>query len=240
MELGINPKKKNLNNSWNLALKSFRSLNSEKLPISTLTISKKSKDFVNNLLRKYSYDPKLYIKNFVPVLHPMQNDSKLIPSRLILSNKKKSSSLSNPSSDDENEEEKGDDELNLSNNFVNSFISDSSSDSENDENNQISQARKNFSKIRKCSMYREKNLTPRKISSDNPIHYKENLCVNINHNIKDLDNSLQNIKEMNLPGLKNNINFINNDLRKMKRDRINSFSILETLQNNIKIDINLE
>ena len=144
--------------------------------------------------------------------------------------------MSNPSSDDENEEEKGDDELNLSNNFVNSFISDSSSDSENDENNQISQARKNFSKIRKCSMYREKNLTPRKISSDNPIHYKENLCVNINHNIKDLDNSLQNIKEINLPGLKNNINFINNDLRKMKRDRINSFSILETLQNNIKID----
>ena len=43
MELGINPTKKNLNNSWNLALKSFRSLNSEKLPISTLTISKKVK-----------------------------------------------------------------------------------------------------------------------------------------------------------------------------------------------------
>ena len=245
MELKINPYDNIPNNDSNNIMRSFKSLKSEKLPISTLAISKKSKDFVNSIIRKYSYDPKLYIKNFVPVLHPMPNDSKLIPSKLNLGNKKRNSStLSNPSSEDEDKEEIANEELNLSNSFVNSLLSDSSSESEDDGDNPINSARKNFSKIRKYSIYREKNLTPRKISLDNKKDLEENLDSNLNNNIKELHKSLKinqfkNFPKRSLcmfPDLRKNKNTINNELQKKKRNRINSFSILETLQNKIKIE----
>ena len=245
MELKINDSDNQTNNTSTRSIKSYKTQKSEKMPLNVLGISKQKENQINNLMRKYSYDPKLYIKNFVPVLHPMPNDSKLIPSKLNLGNKKRNSStLSNPSSEDEDKEEIANEELNLSNSFVNSLLSDSSSESEDDGDNPINSARKNFSKIRKYSIYREKNLTPRKISLDNKKDLEENLDSNLNNNIKELHKSLKinqfkNFPKRSLcifPDLRKNKNTINNELQKKKRNRINSFSILETLQNKIKIE----
>ena len=152
MDLKNNQSDKKSNDSSNLSKKLFKSLNSQNYGINALNISKESQNLINNLTRKYSYDPKIYIKNFVPVLRPKEKDSNLIPTKLMLGCKKRNSStISNPSSfDDEDEEDMDKEEMNnLSNSFVNSVESDSSSNSENNDNNEINNARKSLTKIRK-------------------------------------------------------------------------------------------
>ena len=223
---------------------STKSKKIEQFTLKTLGLSEKNKDLLNNLMRKYSYEPQIYIKNFVPVLRPMENDKKLIPSKLNLNcQKRNSSTLSNPSSKDENDI--NNEELNLSNSFVNSVISDSSSDSENNEN-EINNARKNFSKIRKYSLYRNhskkniKNKKTGKISLD----MDENANSDLNNDRKESNDSYEKIKFKMLPkkscvilscltGKQNNI-FNKHQIK--QRNRINSCSILETLQNKLKLD----
>ena len=97
----------------------------------------------------------MFIPNFVPVLRPIQNDS-IIPSKLILNNKKRNSStISNPSSEDLDDFDN--EEFNLRESFEDLNLSESSSDSENEENKEINDIRKNFKKIRKCSILRNKS-----------------------------------------------------------------------------------
>ena len=223
---------------------SNKSKKTEQLTLKTLGLSEQNKDLINNLMRKYSYDPKLYIKNFVPVLRPMENDKKIIPSKLNLNcQKRNSTTLSNPSSIDENDI--NNEELNLSNSFVNSVISDSSSDSENNDN-EINNARKNFSKIRKYSLYRNhskkniKNKKPGKISLD----MDEKTDSDLNNDRKESNDSYEKIKFKMLPkkscvilsSLTKKQNNIFNKHQIKQRNRINSCSILETLQNKLKLD----
>ena len=223
---------------------SNKSKKTEQLTLKTLGLSEQNKDLINNLMRKYSYDPKLYIKNFVPVLRPMENDKKIIPSKLNLNcQKRNSTTLSNPSSIDENDI--NNEELNLSNSFVNSVISDSSSDSENNDN-EINNARKNFTKIRKYSFYRNhskkniKNKKTGKISLD----MEEKTNSDINNDRKESNDSYEKIK-LNLMPKKSCVilscltkkqNNIFNKHQIKQRNRINSCSILETLQNKLKLD----
>ena len=245
MELKNAQSEKETNNSSDLSIKSSKSKKSEQFSYKSLGISAQNQTLINNLMRKYSYDPKIYIKNFVPVLRPKENDTNLIPSKLILNNKKRNSStISHPSSSSEDENDDMDNEqlkLNLSNSFVNSVISDSSSNSENEEINEIKNTRKNFTKIRKYSLYRnlsKKNVNKRrtgKISLD----FDEKSDFNLYENNDDSYEKIKNYKMHKnsciiLSSLNNNSKGIN-DIRK-QRSRINSFSILETLQNKLKLD----
>ena len=252
MDLKNNQSDKKSNDSSNLSKKLFKSLNSQNYGINALNISKESQNLINNLTRKYSYDPKIYIKNFVPVLRPKEKDSNLIPTKLMLGCKKRNSStISNPSSfEDEDEEDMDKEEMNnLSNSFVNSVESDSSSNSENNDNNEINNARKSLTKIRKYSIIRKnskKNIASKnlKINFDKQKNEKEESDSFLTNSIKELDNSLENNKlcskakkSFNIQSsLEKNEMILSNNLQHKKRDRINSFSILETLQNKLKLD----
>ena len=251
MELRNNQSDKKSNNSSNLNSKSFKTLKSQSLGINALNISKENQNLINNLMRKYSYDPKLYIKNFVPVLRPKEKDLNLIPTKLMLNNKKRNSStVSNPSSFDDDDEDMDKDELNLSNSFVNSVESDSSSsNSDNTDNNEIKNARKSMTKIRKYSMIRQnskKNIISKTsiINLDNQKNAKDESDSFLNYSLKKSDNVFEKNKISSkakksfniIPSLKNNEIILSNNLQQRKRDRINSFSILETLQNKIKLD----
>ena len=210
----------------------------------TLGISDKEQDLINNLMRKYSYDPKLYIKNFVPVLHPKENDTNIIPSKLVLNYKKRNSSTkSHPSSSEDEDEDMSNEELNLnlSNSFVNSVISDSSSDTEKDDIKEIQNTRKNFTRIRKSSLYR--NLSKKTISNKRTGKISLDLYEQSDFNLYgNIDDSYEKIKNK---AFHKNSCFIfsssNNNWKgineiKKQRNRINSFSILETLQNKLKLD----
>jgi hypothetical protein len=252
MELRNNQSDKKSNNSSNLKTKSFKTLKSQSLGINALNISKENQNLINNLMRKYSYDPKIYIKNFVPVLRPKEKDLNLIPTKLMLNNKKRNSStVSNPSSfDDDDEEDMDKDELNLSNSFVNSVESNSSSsNSDNTDNNEIKNARKSMTKIRKYSMIHQnskKNIISKTsiINLDNQKNEKEESDSFLNYSLKKSDNVFEKNKISSkakksfniISSLKNNEIIFSNNLQQKKRDRINSFSILETLQNKIKLD----
>ena len=249
MEFKANESDQNTNDSSNYEKKTYQTKKSAKIVSKTLFISKEKEELINNLMRKYSYDPKLYIKNFVPVLRPKENDTNLIPSKLILNiRKRKTTALSNPSSsDNENNTSSENEELNLSNSFVNSVISDSSSEEDDDEI-QIQRKRKNFTRIRKSSIYRnisKKNLKRRKtgkISLDLNLDDKIKSDYDLYNNKKESYDSFENIKKYTTPkksciilsSLKKNDTIFNQ--QKKKRDRINSFSILETLQNKLKFD----
>ena len=253
MELRNNRSDKKSNNSSNLNSKSFKTQKSQSLGINAFNISKENQNLINNLMRKYSYDPKLYIKNFVPVLRPKEKDLNLNPTRLMLNYKKRNSStVSNPSSfdDDDDEEDMDKDESNLSHSFVNSVESNSSSsNSDNTDNNEIKNARKSMTKIRKYSMIRQnskKNIISKAsiINLDNQKNAKDESDSFLNYSLKKSDNvfeknkiSSKAKKSFNLiSSLNNNEIILSNNLQQKKRDRINSFSILETLQNKIKLD----
>lgn len=222
--------------SSNINNKSCTNRNNEKISINSLSFSKQNQNGINNLMRKYSYDPKIYIKNFVPVLRPKENDKNLIPSKLILNCKKRNSStLSNPSSSDD-EDDISKEELNISNSFVTSITSESSSDTDNEENDEIKNTRKRYSKIRKSSLYRNKSkkiLKNANICLDNKnINKKEDEFKNIS---KDKCLILMPKKSLDLASsIKNKENDLFNTPLKKQRNRINSFSILETLRNNLK------
>ena len=249
MELKINDSDNQTNNTSTRSMKSYKTQKSEKMTLNVLGISKQKENQINNLMRKYSYDPKLYIKNFVPVLRPKENDLNLIPSKLKLNNKKRNSlAISHPSSEDE--DDISNDELSLSNSFINSVFSDSSSDNEND-NEKIMNKRKNFTKIRKNSLYRnisKKNMNKRKTGKIS-LDYNEEKDLKqpksyLFNKIKESDNILNNPKLLVLPkksfdiisSLKNNENLIYNNLKTKQRKRINSFAILETLENKLKLE----
>lgn len=246
MELKSFKCEKATNNSSNLSIKSSKSKKSEQLSYKPLGISVQNQTLINNLMRKYSYDPKIYIKNFIPVLRPKENDTNLIPSKLILNYKKRNSStishLSSFSEDESDDIENEELKLNLSNCFVNSVISDSSSESENEDKNEIKNTRKNFTKIRKNSLFRnlsKKNIKKKragKISLDIDEKSDFNLYEKISVSNEKVKNYNINKNSCIIFSSLNNNSKDLNDI-KQQRNRINSFSILETLQNKLKLDI---
>ena len=193
-----------------------------------------------NASRKLTYDINL-IKNFVPVIRPKKKQ-KINPSKLILNSKTKASSISQHASEDENDI--NNDELNLSNSFVNSVISDSSSDSFDEK--EIKNTRKNFTKIRKYSMYRnrsKKNINEKNTKDLNDINIVDNLIKKDKAKSDKIsirkENNLKNYVSLKscqiLSTLEKNENMA---INKKPRNRMNSFSILEALQiqNNLKFE----
>ena len=122
----------------------------------------------------------------------------MIPTKLTLNNKKRNSSaLSKTSSFDEDDKvEESKDELNLKNSFVNSVSSNSSFNSEDDDNNKINNIKKNFTKIRKYSIFR-KNSRNNSISKTLKINLDNESCIN--NKMKELDNSIENINFLRKP-----------------------------------------
>ena len=60
MELKINDSDNQTNNTSTRSMKSYKTQKSEKMTLNVLGISKQKENQINNLMRKYSYDPKLY------------------------------------------------------------------------------------------------------------------------------------------------------------------------------------
>lgn len=206
---------------------------------SKVLLNPKNEIIINNMMRKYSYEPKIYIKNFVPVLRP-KKESKIIPSKLTLYPKRKITlTISEPSSDKE-DNISDNEELNLSNSFVNSVISDSSSD---EDKNEINHARKNLTKIRKYSSLRNKSKENIKAIKTDKINLNNDENINIekkeynNLTIKKLDYNIKNyISKKSYVILSSLQKEENITVDNQKRNRINSFSILETLQNKLKLE----
>ena len=232
--------------SININMKPPKILKDEKF---FFNFSKENQAFIRNLTRKYTYNPKMFIPNFVPVLRPIHNDS-IIPSKLILNNKKRNSStISNPSSEDLDDFDN--EEFNLRESFEDLNLSESSSDSENEENKEINDIRKNFKKIRKCSILRNKSKKTNdknfgKMYLNNEIINNEKSDLYLDNNIDQSDFSLENKKLFLMPkksigtlsSLIDNENIIINEHLKKPKLSMNSNSILETLQN--KFNFNLE
>ena len=231
--------------SININMKPSNILKGEKL---LFNISEENQAFIRNLNRKFTYNPKLFIPNFVPVLRPKPNNSKLIPSKLMLNNKRRNSStISNPSSEDSDNIDN--EELNLTNSFEGLNLSDSSSDSKNEKNNEINDVRKNFSKIRKFSFMRNKskenaNKKFEKMYLDKGIFNKEKSDLDLDDNLMHSDFSSENKKLFlmqkksieALSSLKINENMIINAHHKKPKYSMNSNSILETLQNKFNFE----
>jgi len=250
MESNINNCDKKIDSNLDQSKKSFKARKSEYIGLNALNIFKENSNLPNNLMRKYSFNPKIYIKNFVPVLGPKENDLNIIPTKLTLNKKRKSSTLSNASSSNEDDgEDKCKEELNLNNNFVNSVSSNSSFSSKNDENNKINKVRKNFTKIKKHSVFRKNSRNSKtsktlKINLVNEKNNEEECDSCSNDEMKESDNSPEYNNLIKMPkksfhflsSFKNNENKIFNNFQKKNRNRINSFSILETLQNKLKLD----
>ena len=246
-------------------------------------------NFIN--LRKYTMEPVLFRKEFVPVLKPIEIH--LVPTKFRLNkleykhnrrNKKDKNILnciSCPCSENGNDI---DDESDVSNSSDISDISDLSNNIKNDNNNnnnRLKDIRKKFSKLKSGTIHKvmtKKNLNNKKLSKqfdcfDNPeVDEEENESENYkgdedsfsfdlyeennnfaNYSMKPYDNIDFELKQTKSSKIINNTlknyehisdqknNEDDNDNKKdnknnKKRNRVYSFSILETLKNKLKID----
>lgn len=235
-------------------------------------------------MRKYSMEPQLFIKDFVPVIKPIEIH--LVPSKFRLNeiefkharkNKNKKNSISCPCSEDEidvNEELKfsdSSDEEDISNisNLSNHI---------NKVENSLKEVRKNFFKIKSGAIHKvmtkknyinkkksnhfdcfnnsgieeeisEKDKDDDSISSNLDLYDENNFtnyCMkpyeNNEHNLKNIksnslgENKIDNLKNIINDDKNNNVKDNLGDINKQKRNRIHSFSILETLKNKLKMD----
>ena len=239
-----------------------------------------------NAIRKYTMEPQIFRKEFVPVIRPIEIH--LVPSKLRLNeiefkhfkkNKNnKDLSLSCPCSEDESE---GNEYSNLSDSSDMSDISDFSNHINNMEN-ELKNIRKNFIKLKNGSIHKvmtktnfknkqlskqfdcfdnsdfeeEKNKIKEEIKDDDSFSsdlYDDYNFTNytmkpydnkdlklkfaksseiVNDKIKGYENIINNEKFRS----NNNNDANNNNLNHNKRNRIYSFTILDTLKNKLKID----
>lgn len=243
-------------------------------------------------MRKYSMEPQLFIKDFVPVIKPIEIH--LVPSKFRLNeiefkharkNKNKKNSISCPCSEDEIDVNE---ELKFSDSSDEEDISDISNLSNhiNKVENGLKEVRKNFFKIKSGAIHKvmtKKNYINKKKSnhfdcfnnsgieeeisekdkddekdkdkdddsiSSNLDLYDENnftnYCMkpyeNNEHNLKNIksnslgENKIDNLKNIINDDKNNNVKDNLGDINKQKRNRIHSFSILETLKNKLKMD----
>ena len=196
--------------------------------------NEQSLNLTRHLTRRYTCEPNISVKNFVPILRPISNSEHMIPSKFLLSSKRNNNNpLSCPVSEDENELE------------VDSNSSSNSSDLENSLNNEkknrFNCVKKNLVKLRKNSRISNKSVENKKIDVDEKIkniEQKLNLKkmkesddtfdINKNHEFYRKHKYSCNI----LPHFYKGENLFN----KIKRNRINSSSILEILENQSKIE----
>lgn len=127
---------------------------SEKFFKNIKNIEKITEAQYSNLMRKYSMEPHIFRKEFVPVLKPIEIH--LVPTKLILNkegfkhstkNKNKEEPISCPCSEDEKLINK---ELNFSDISDISDISELSNNDENDTENGLKELRKNFIRLKSC------------------------------------------------------------------------------------------
>jgi hypothetical protein len=185
-----------------------------------------------NLMRRYSCHPDICVKNFVPVLRPQENKSKLIPSKLNLSSNNFSINEdihppSCPVSDEENEIESESDSSDFDSDSLESNFR---------ENIQLGHLRRNLIGIRKDSSLLNKSMENKKIDIENVLYNKILKLYRkkeSNGDSFEFDNKIYLGHKYScniLPNICNKDNLINN----FKRNRIRSFSILEILENNYK------
>jgi len=239
-------------------------------------------NFIN--VRKYTMEPVLFRKEFVPVLKPIEIH--LVPSKFRLNkleykhnrkNKKEKKflkSISCPCSENGSDI---DNESDLSNSSDISDISDLSNNIKNDNNNNgLKDIRKKFSKLKNGTIHKvmtKKNLKNKKLSKqfdgfDNPDVEEDNESENykgdedsfsfdlyeennnfVNYSMKPYDNIDLELKQAKSSKIINNTlknyehisyqksNEDNKDNKyNKKRNRVYSFSILDTLKNKLKID----
>ena len=221
-------------------------------------------DYNLNLMRKYTMEPQIIRKEFVPVLKPIVIH--WVPSKLILNknefknfrkNKNKGAPISCPCSEDENE-------INEESNFSESSdISDLSNEYLNNDEDGLKEIRKNFMKIKSGSIHKVMTRTNIKAQISNKYDYFQEKVKSedkdfSSNSILDDDNNFTNYKmkpydkvELGLKpakstkicneiikGYENEINDDNNknDTTLKKRNRIYSMSILDTLKNRLKFE----
>lgn len=227
-----------------------------------------------NSLRKYTMEPQILYKDFVPILRPIKMN--FLPTKFILNEdkteklkKNKNNLLSNRSCQNSEEENELNNELELS---FSSDISDKSDSSTNDNlnnnldknENSIKNLRKKLIKLKKYSFHKDnskKNMKHKKLSEhflfiekkgneDNQNNEEESYSSDlyeednnfINYSInpykrKELKFRQNKSSKIVINSAKNynNINNDNNDENYEKRNRIYSFSILDTLKNRLKL-----
>lgn len=243
MELNINESKQIVNE---------KSFTSEKKITSKSFYSKQNK--IPFLTRRYTCFPGMNQKNFAPKLHPRENTLNIKPTKLSLIStkeilpKKNFSPSSCPVSEDENKSNRDSDtSKNLSDSNFDDDDNSSSDYNDNEKFIKINDIRKNFIHLKKDSIYR--NKSKKDIRKDNCINKILNIekdnNINNNHNqYEEYGSNLFSIKEKNeileCKKHKQSCNIIlsfGNRIEKMEekqRNRINSFSILETLENKTK------
>lgn len=136
---------------------------SEKFFKTVKNIEKITETQYSNLMRKYTMEPHIFRKEFVPVLKPIEIH--LVPTKLILNkedfkhsrkNKNKEEPISCPCSEDE---KLIDEELNFSDISDISDISELSIKNTNDTENGLKELRKNFIKLRNGLIHKVKTRT---------------------------------------------------------------------------------
>ena len=224
-----------------------------------------------NSLRKYTMEPQILYKDFVPILRPIKMN--FFPTKFILNKtekpkKNKNNLLSNLSCQNSEEENELNDELELS---FSSDFSDKSDLSTNDNlnpnfdnnENSIKNLRKKLIKLKRYSFHKDnskKNMKYKKLSehflfiekkenedyqnNEEESHssdlYEDNNFINYSINpykrktLKFRQNKSSTII-INSDKNYKNINNDNNDENYEKRNRIYSFSILDTLKNRLKL-----
>ncbi len=215
-----------------------------------------------NMMRKYTMEPQIFRKEFVPVLKPIVIH--WVPTKLVLNkneckhfgkNKNKGSPISCPCSEDENEINE---ELSFSNS---SEISDLSNEYLNNVEG-LKGIRKKFTKLKSGSIHKvmtretikakksnkfdyfQNSGEEEKIISSNSDLYDDNIFTNYEMKPFDkVDLEIKPNKSSNIciGKIKSYENEINEDINKnnpslQKRNRINSMSILDTLKNRLKFE----
>ena len=196
--------------------------------------NEQSLNSTRHLTRRYTCEPNISVKNFVPILRPISNSKHMIPSKFLLSSKRNNNNpLSCPVSEDENELEVDSDSSSNSSDLENSL--------NNEKKNRFNCVKKNLVKLRKNSRISNKSVENKKIDVDEKI---KNIEQKPNpKKMKESDDTFEINKNSEfyrkhkyscniLPHFYKGENLFN----KIKRNRINSSSILEILENQSKIE----
>ena len=124
--------------------------------------NEQSLNLTRHLTRRYTCEPNISVKNFVPILRPISNSEHMIPSKFLLSSKRNNNNpLSCPVSEDENELEVDSDSSSNSSDLENSL--------NNEKKNRFNCVKKNLVKLRKNSRISNKSVENKKIDVDEKI-----------------------------------------------------------------------
>ena len=189
-----------------------------------------------HLNRRYTCEPNISVKNFVPVLRPKSNSEQMVPSKLLLISNRNNNinPLSCPVSEDENEIENDSDSSSSSSDTENNFAK--------NKKNKLNYIKQNLINIRKNSCVSNKSMENKKVDMEEKINdIEQKLKLNKKKELDDdtfeIDKNHEIFRKHKyscniIPNFYKNENIFNN----IKRNRINSSTILEILENQCKIE----